>query len=229
MLSISVWRLCFFQMNPSACHDVPHVFFWGIDSARTCSWWKQCCLIMNLERWHFFAGCFILMTSMVWYHFSYSKKTLFSIPGFKFFVSIYIIIYIYWYSFIQQFPGLCWVLGPIHIINQERLELWPRCRRRCASNDRRYRRRWRPDAVMAMWCLQSRSIWCSLQSHFIARLIADDDRPFLGLETVQVLAIAAMAEAAEPSLTWLAVSPFCALGWSNNGWYLWDLGISNCH
>ena len=40
----------FFQMNPSECHDVPHVFFWGIDSARTCSWWKQCYLIMNLER-----------------------------------------------------------------------------------------------------------------------------------------------------------------------------------
>ena len=92
MLSISVWRLCFFQMNPSACHDVPHVFFWGIDSARTYSWWKQCCLIMNLERWHFFAGCFILMTSMVWYHFSYFKKTLFSNPGFKLFVSIYIYI-----------------------------------------------------------------------------------------------------------------------------------------
>ena len=112
MLSISVWRLCFFQMNPSACHDVPHVFFWGIDSARTCSWWKQCCLIMNLERWHFFAGCFILMTSMVWYHFSYSKKTLFSIPGFKFFC-----IYIYYYIYIgivsfNNFPDCVGCLGP---------------------------------------------------------------------------------------------------------------------
>ena len=98
MLSISVWRLCFFQMNPSACHDVPHVFFSGIDSARTCSWWKQCCLIMNLERWHFLLD--VSSSWRQWYDiiFHILKKHYFLFQVFNFlYLYIYIIIYIYIY------------------------------------------------------------------------------------------------------------------------------------